>query len=479
MATAALEETNPLLNKPSGNKSVYSSPSSPTHEVEEEPLDEDDTQPSHQNRIRRFLSYVTVEPAMFLHSLSAAVEGVFETNMILDKTCLIQLNYSEEVCGDLDSGEYVQQQDVVQRITNKYSMYSQWIELGPPVVVLIFLGVWSDTRSRRLPLLLPMIGATLKAIGLMANAYFWSLQPYFILFSHIPYGLCGNVMAAYMAAYVIIGDLSGTQSRTSRLSIAGVMYLLSSPVGSSLGTALYQASGYTLVFGIEVVISALSAVYVVARFDDKPPGGAGEQERKKILSLETIKTPFRVVFRRRESGGRPQILGHIVCISLFMMSADDDFSFLFLYTRKKFDWNYFNLTVWSIFRTPISIIAACVVVPILSYRLGMRDTMLSFIASVSQLFYGVLMGTAPASWVFYLAVVVSGCKDSGISCSRGALSKLAAQHEMGAVFSVIGIGEALLPLAVSPVYTAVYNSTLEVFPGTVFLVLASMAFNPL
>lgn len=75
----------------------------------------------------------------------------------------------------------------------------------------------------------------------------------------------------------------------------------------------------------------------------------------------------------------------------------------------------------------------------------------------------------------FSAVVVSGCKDSGISCSRGALSKLAAQHEMGAVFSVIGIGEALLPLAVSPVYTAVYNSTLEVFPGTVFLVLASVS----
>lgn len=39
-----------------------------------------------------------------------------------------------------------------------------------------------------------------------------------------------------------------------------------------------------------------------------------------------------------------------------ILFSDDDFSFLFLYTRKKFDWNYFNFTVWSIFRTPISII---------------------------------------------------------------------------------------------------------------------------
>lgn len=323
MTTSVLEETDPLLNKSTGNKSLYSSTSSPSpHEVEGDPLDEDETQPLRQSRFKGFLSYVTVEPAMFLHSLSAAVEGVFETNMMLDKTCLIQMNYSEEVCEALDSGKYVEQQDIVQQITNKYSMYSQWIELGPPVLVLIFLGVWSDTRSRRLPLLLPMIGATLKAAGLMANAYFWTLQPYFILLSHIPYGLCGNVMAAYMAAYVIIGDLTGTQARTSRLSIAGIMYLLSSPVGSALGTALYQSNGYTLVFGIEVVISALSAVYVVARFDNKPPGRDGEQdEKRKILSLETIMTPFRVVLKKREREGRPQILGHIVCISLFMMSA--------------------------------------------------------------------------------------------------------------------------------------------------------------
>ncbi|XP_047480625.1 uncharacterized protein LOC125033288 [Penaeus chinensis] len=337
----------------------------------------------------------------------------------------------------------------------------------------------------------------------MANAYFWTLQPYFIQLSHIPYGLCGNVMAAYMAAYVIIGDLTGTQARTSRISIAGIMYLLSSPVGSALGTVNYQSSGYMLVFGIEVVISALSAVYVVARFDDKPPGREEEQDgKKKMLSLETTKTPFQVVLRNRESGGRPQILGHIVCISLFMMSAsilfhliqiDDDDSFIFLYTRKKFDWNYFNFTVWSIFRTPISIIAACVVVPILSYRLGMRDTMLSFFVSISQLFYGVLMGTAPASWVFYLDVdtlrhITSTHKNhvySGVGLQRlrasafralaGALSKLAEQQEIGAVFSVIGIGEALLPVPVSPVYTAVYNSTLEVFSGIVFLVLACVS----
>lgn len=53
------------------------------------------------------------------------------------------------------------------------------------------------------------------------------------------------------------------------------------------------------------------------------------------------------------------------------------------------------------------IAAACVVVPILSYRFGMRDTLLSFTASISQLFYGVLMGTAPESWVFYLGMYTS------------------------------------------------------------------------
>lgn len=66
-------------------------------------------------------------------------------------------------------------------------------------------------------------------------------------------------------------------------------------------------------------------------------------------------------------------------------------------------------------------------------------------------------------------MAVTSITSFAISCSRGALSKLVAPDELGAVFSVIGMGESLLPVLIMPLNTAIYNSTLDVFPGTVFL----------
>ena len=73
-----------------------------------------------------------------------------------------------------------------------------------------------------------------------------------------------------------------------------------------------------------------------------------------------------------------------------------------------------------------------------------------------------------------VAVVLSAGGGITISCSRGALSKLVAQDELGAVFSVVGILESLAPIISSLVYTPIYNMTLDVFPGTVFLINAAI-----
>lgn len=72
-------------------------------------------------------------------------------------------------------------------------------------------------------------------------------------------------------------------------------------------------------------------------------------------------------------------------------------------------------------------------------------------------------------------MAVTGISSFAISCSRGALSKLVAPDELGAVFSVIGMGESLLPVLTTPLNTAIYNSTLEVFPGMVFVVQAGVS----
>ncbi|KAK7083800.1 hypothetical protein SK128_012843, partial [Halocaridina rubra] len=53
--------------------------------------------------------------------------------------------------------------------------------------------------------------------------------------------------------------------------------------------------------------------------------------------------------------------------------------------------------------------------------------------------------------------------------NRSLLSKLVPDAELGKVFAMTAAFEAAVPLMSSPLYTVVYNSTIEVFPGTVYL----------
>ena len=73
------------------------------------------------------------------------------------------------------------------------------------------------------------------------------------------------------------------------------------------------------------------------------------------------------------------------------------------------------------------------------------------------------------------AVLLSAGGGITISCSRGAISKLVASDELGAVFSMVGLLESLAPVLSSSIYTLIYNSTLDSFSGTVFLISAGIS----
>lgn len=312
MAPNPVEETTPLL------KGGSSKPRPTTTTVHlKSPSVDSSSKPC---CLCRCLSLVTVEPAIFFHAMGYAVESVFKTNMILDKVCSIRLHYSQEVCQNLDSGDYVVQQDTVQKITNRYTLYCLLIEMIPAVFIMILLGTLSDTRGRRLPLMLPVLGGALKAIGLFMNAYWWSLDPAYILLSYIPFGLTGGFMAAFAAAYAYLGEISSAKWRTTRLSIAGGVMMSSLSIGRGLAAVLFTQWGYIGVFTCEFLMSATAFVYITMRLsnEQRPKSvarGSGTAEKSSIM--QSVKQTVMVVLRKREVGIRAQILGHIACIALF------------------------------------------------------------------------------------------------------------------------------------------------------------------
>ena len=269
-----------------------------------------------------YLSLVTVEPALFLLSVGFGIELIFRTNMLVDKTCSIQLHYSSDVCHDLDSGNYKLQQDSVQKLTANYSMYCQLIELLPGALIMILLGTYSDTCGRRLPLLFPLAGSTLKSLGLCCNAYWWSLQPIYITLSYIPFGLSGGMMANFMAAFAFVSEHSGQRGRTTRLAFAGMVLYAGMPIGNTLGAVFFTYGGYVAVFGLQFIVSFIAFVYIAIRLRniDLKPAARRTEEGGRMTPLSQLKRSLMALMRRREEGGRTSIVVHTFCLFLYMFT---------------------------------------------------------------------------------------------------------------------------------------------------------------
>ncbi|XP_037781659.1 uncharacterized protein LOC119578020 [Penaeus monodon] len=124
-----------------------------------------------RSRLRYFFSSITVEPALLLYMLAYGLCFVYTTQMWVEKICYFHFHYDEEICKNLDTGMYPEEQGAVHRMTTRYNVHNHLIEYLPAALIVLVLGALSDNRDRRLPIIIPMVGIAIMKLGLAAKAY--------------------------------------------------------------------------------------------------------------------------------------------------------------------------------------------------------------------------------------------------------------------------------------------------------------------
>ncbi|KAK7077743.1 hypothetical protein SK128_018280 [Halocaridina rubra] len=426
-----------------------------------------------RSNLRKLASYVTVEPNIMFYCLGFGFESIFLVNLWVDKVC--SHKYSSEICSNLDSGKYEAEQDYVQRRVADFNIYNHIVEYLPATFMVMILGAWSDCKDRKLPVILPSVGHLLKGLIMTANCYWWSLPAGVILVAYLPDGLCGSSSSLLMACYSYISEISSARSRTIRISVISLLYAATVPGGRALASVIYVHWGYVGVFGIYSLIHFAQIVYGIVRLEKWPGNYKDRMESiSQSFSLERLKKTVMVAFKSRSNGGRGDILGHLVVLFLLKFVAGlTDYNLLF--TRKVFSWDYNTYTLWSIIDTPVSYLGTLLVLPVLSYLWRVEDSIIGFLGGISMLFCYIVRATPPRPWVYYLSSGVGLLTGMIQGCSRAALSKIVAPDETGGVFALVGLGESLIPIAASSIFTAIYNSTLDVFPGAIYAFAAGSA----
>ncbi|XP_042241337.1 uncharacterized protein LOC121878951 [Homarus americanus] len=308
------------------------------------------------------LADVTVEPAILLHSVAYAIDQVYLTNIIIDKVCLVHFKYDAEVCENLDTGNYTVEQNQVQRLTSDYNVYNHWVEYLPSLVSILIQGAWEDVRGRRLPVLRSFVGSLLTALCFLANAYWWSLPAPFLLLSWVPLGVSGGNIGLNTNACIFVSAVSGSRSRTFRLSAMEWIKYGCYPLAIYLAMIIYSNGGYVTLYGFQVILYIVAVVYLAFCLEEPHSTKLQDEQTSSMSICEVFSTSwltrtFAVTWRPRAAGGRTTLIANMAILLLVVFSQGVK-NYFFLYTRKMFEWEYQNYTDWTLVDYPVKAIAA-------------------------------------------------------------------------------------------------------------------------
>ena len=92
--------------------------------------------------LKHLTNLITVEPVIALNrfGLGEIEGGQIQSDLLLWKICHLELNYTEEICGNLTLDEYDFINDEVQTKANSFLMFKEWLIAGPALIWCLFAG---------------------------------------------------------------------------------------------------------------------------------------------------------------------------------------------------------------------------------------------------------------------------------------------------------------------------------------------------
>ncbi|XP_064098362.1 lysosomal proton-coupled steroid conjugate and bile acid symporter SLC46A3-like isoform X2 [Macrobrachium nipponense] len=427
-------------------------------------------------RLLDCLSAITIEPMLFVKTMATDASYATFQNMRLDRFCQVTLGYSAEVCDSLSDGHHQDAEVEVQKLANVFNFYSRLISSIIPVLMISFIAAWSDRRGRRMPILLGLFGLALSAGTYFLVSFFPSWPPEVLYVAAFCNSL-GGIPLFYMAAYGYVADKSEICSRTKRLAIVRGIWLLGTPAGTTTGTLIFSAGGYTWVTGVCTILYVLCFVYsaIIIKDNEKPrDGGGGTAKQRPLYSPMNVVDLFCTCFRKRQGRGRLHI-STLMCMMLFCNSTVVQ-NIIYLWGLRVLNWDIYSYSIFSITNDVSQAVMILLLTPAFLY-FRLHDCSLGGITAVLVFTRLLALGmtTKPSQWwVPYLFILIP---DEYLSIAiRSLMSKICEKDEIGRVFAMLAVLEVFWPIVDSAIFTSVYGATIEFYPSFEHLVGAGFAF---
>ncbi|KAF7414591.1 solute carrier family 46 member 3 [Vespula maculifrons] len=434
-------------------------------------------------------SNITVEPMIACYVIPSMLASLATQNLNLEKACRVNLAYSDEICTNLAARNTTgleAEETAVQQLVAGMQTWKTALQSGLPILLILFMGAWSDKTGYRKPcMLLPIVGEFLSSVSLIACTYWFyelPMEATGVLEALWP-SLAGGWFTMFMGVFSYIADITSVESRTLRIGAANVFFSLGVPIGMALSGVLYMKLGFYGVFSISMMCYVMSFVYglVVIKEPPRPPL-AREKEKlpekkmsflasaKDFFSLKHIEETFSVAFKKGSNNRQKRVIMLMIIVMVVIGPLYGEMAVLYLYMRYRYNWNEVTFSMWSTYGMVTNLIGTALSVGVFSHILKVDDAIVGIMSCMSKILASFVYAFATTDWMIYLGALVEIVNGTSFIAMRSIASKLVPSDELGKVNSLFGVSESLMPLVYGPMYSSIYATTMNTFPGAFFIV---------
>lgn len=300
--------------------------------------------------LREKLSYtrqvITVEPLVTAYIMASYICSPALKNLEFEKACRVNLGFNDTVCEAILSGaheNYTKHNDEVLVAISNMHTWQTPVQSIMPLILVLFLGSFSDRHKLRKPfLLLPIIGEFFAVIACILCVVFmdtWPLEAQGVSQTVIPSILGGPAMIV-MAVYAYIADVSTIEMRTLRVGVVQITLNIFSPIVQMISGILFDKIGYYGVLIIAAAFYAFALIYGIFCVKE-PKQPVKNSETNLICDIfdprHAIDT-FSLIFKKAGDSNRIYLVLVLVTVFVYTGVSNGELDLFFLYAQRQVHW---------------------------------------------------------------------------------------------------------------------------------------------
>ncbi|XP_046571893.1 proton-coupled folate transporter-like [Haliotis rubra] len=423
------------------------------------------------------LNLITVEPVLFLYMIGSFLTYPTFQAFVYKKVC--NDRYNQTFCTSMRNGtfqeEHKTEEDYVQSQASYWILKNTVVDLVPSCLTVLFLyGSWGDKVGRKLPVIIPCLGAALSSIVYLLLSIYPSSKLEYLLIGALVKGLSGGFPTLLMSVYSYVSHIADPSNKTMRIGILESMTFFAGTVGVFISGVMLDNTSYMFVFAFISVSFFLGMVYAIIRLENITANTRRREGEGVCMywCLTSVLESGRCVMKKREEKKNLYIFLALIIFIIIVMGTSCEIDVLLLYTRRPpLSWSQ---TTFGYFKGLENFTRSLTLVTVLPLCRKMRDTTVGLWGLASKIIGLVVLGLSTKTWLTFLVVIFAMFQGFPATVVRSLMSSMVSQGEQGRLFGLVAAVESIASLLASLLFNQLYPLSLGFFPGFCFLLAAGL-----